>query len=251
MAAEVILAQALRDTKLTAAFRKGLDHDQVAELSEAICRQAKQRLRDEAEFFAVLYLNKSEGSRSLDCHDEISRVAGVDLAAHARRFFGRLKNYLREAITAAAMGLAGNRPLTGEELGDIDRHSAVQEAYLGRFMEEFIGAPPALRPEKSTEIIAIAPPMTVAQFIARAESYGNSPWAAGYEIHRSQVAREGIMTRERRVLGAVDERNCSECPELASLGFQPLGVLPPLGSTTCNGNCRCHWEYSSASTSTA
>ena len=241
MVAEVLLAQALRDTKLTKQWKAGkLDGAQTASILESLVRNARYWYRREATSFAILYLGYEEG-RSLEEYVEVSRIAGIDLAAHARRFFGRMKVYIRESIVAGVMALAGNRPITGGELSDIDRAVAVQEAYLGKFEGKFIQVPPALRPEKTHEIIVIAPPMTVAQFIANAEMYGAAPWAAGNNIHRAYEARQGIYSMERRILGT--ENNCSECPEIADLGWQPLGSLPDIGTQECKINCRCRFQF--------
>ena len=53
---------------------------------------------------------------------------------------------------------------------------------------------------------------------------------------------------ERRVLDSQANHCHTEgdwigCPELARMGWQPIGTLPRLYDTPCRTNCQCHWEY--------
>lgn len=56
------------------------------------------------------------------------------------------------------------------------------------------------------------------------------------------------MTEERRVVNP-DAEHCQThgdligCEELAKMGWQPIGTLPPIGHSPCIVKCRCHFEF--------
>ena len=54
----------------------------------------------------------------------------------------------------------------------------------------------------------------------------------------------GPIKWERRVLGHPKTEHCADCPPLAALGWQPIGTLPDIGDSECEGRCLCHFVYS-------
>lgn len=81
--------------------------------------------------------------------------------------------------------------------------------------------------------------MTAGAIRARAGLYA----AAGlgvYENGRREAAR-GVMTQERRVLGAAE--HCGVCVEEASKGWQAIGTLRRIGDSPCRANCRCRFRF--------
>lgn len=68
------------------------------------------------------------------------------------------------------------------------------------------------------------------------------------EMRRHGVGMYTELAEERRVLdpGAHHCQTVGDhtgCPELAAMGWQPVGVLPRIYDTPCGTNCRCHWEF--------
>ncbi len=128
-------------------------------------------------------------------------------------------------------------------------------------------------------IIGQPKPATVAQVAARAELYGNSAWQSGQRLIRLRAHRDvkeaydpddpdaidlvaeppGVLLPypvarppkkarpafkyERRVLGHPKTHHCHDCPPLAAMGWVPLGTLPDIGDSECDGLCLCHFEY--------
>jgi hypothetical protein len=82
------------------------------------------------------------------------------------------------------------------------------------------------------------------RLLARAEMYAQAANATYEETRRGVKVAEGLRW-ERRVLGRGSE-HCDDCKELAARGWQPVGTLPPVGSTRCIVNCTCRFQYSSS-----
>lgn len=84
--------------------------------------------------------------------------------------------------------------------------------------------------------------------LSRSDLYAFAGRDAYEEARRQGLIEEGEMIEERRVLdpGANHCHTQDEwigCPELAELGWQPIGSLPRLYDTPCRTNCKCHFEY--------
>lgn len=75
---------------------------------------------------------------------------------------------------------------------------------------------------------------------ARANLYRNSVYSSYENTNRNEAAADGYNL-ERRILGASD--HCSDCLDYASVGWQPIGTLPPIGDSICMSNCKCEFEY--------
>jgi hypothetical protein len=236
--AENILRTVLRELGYTSKYKKGqLSGPQHLEIVDAIRSFARAWLRHEAEQFAQNYLGDDRGFQGGSEGQQVGR----SLHQQVNRLRMRIRNFIRESIVAGAMALLGPRPLTGAELDQAERLAQMQEQFLGAFMDKVAQAPPAFRPDKTTEIIAIAPPMTMDQFIARAESYGSVVWGASQEIARATIKNNRIFDQERRWMAVAE--HCQSCPEAAAMGWQPIGTLPPIGDSECMNNCKCSFSY--------
>lgn len=170
------------------------------------------------------------------------------LKANLGRFFGRVKQFVREVIVAGVMGLLGPAPLTAEELEAAEADAVRQEQYFDKLLDEVRIDPPAPRvpaePLRPGEIQVIKPPaMTPKQFVARVERYADSAWQSAQRINRKAAVSQGIAKRERRVLGHPKFSHCTDCPPLAEMGWQPVGTLPDIGDTECGPLCLCHFSY--------
>jgi hypothetical protein len=63
------------------------------------------------------------------------------------------------------------------------------------------------------------------------------------EMRRRYERLMNGAVEERRDLGAAD--HCPGCLEQARLGWQPLGLLAPIGSQQCVTNCHCRFRFRS------
>lgn len=178
-----------------------------------------------------------------ESHDRCGVLARA-LASTARhavsRFFDRVRTFLRESILAGAMALSGPEPLSPEDLAEVDRQHAGQIAYLDQFERDAGLRTPAEIAEPSGA--ALTNPMTAAQFVARAELYGNAPWTAAQAVGIGASIRSGAH-RIRRVHVGPDVP-CEQCQEQERFGWMPVGDarFRPIGSCTCQSGCHCHAE---------
>lgn len=239
--AEAILKTVLQEKGWTSRFLKDdLDGDEHLEVARLVRDLSKAWIRHEAQEFAEQFLGWHE--RSLDLQERADVIKdGNAFRWQLQRFSSRIKTFIREGIIAGVLGLIGPRPITSGELEQAERLSQVQWQYFDSFINQASDKPPIFRPDKTTDVIAIAPPMTVTQFIARAESYGASVWSSAQEIARATYSRNGVFTEEHRVLG--DAEHCEDCVTYSAMGWMPIGVLPAIGDSSCRINCACWFEY--------
>lgn len=213
--AEAILRHCLRRLGFRKRYNAGeLSGAEHLELLAAVTQYGRDWLRHEAEQFAAHYMESP-----------VTRAIGSAFAGQLGRFFGRVKQFVREHIVAGAMALLGPAPLTGEELEAAERNAQKQEQFFDRFHEAM----------KQT------PPPSPDQFAARTESYGNAAWQAAQVM--SRMAAQKIFRFERRVLGNPKTEHCNDCPPIAAMGWQPIGTLPLIGETECNGACLCSFRF--------
>ena len=78
--------------------------------------------------------------------------------------------------------------------------------------------------------------------VARARLYARAGWGMVQNATRTAHALDGNRW-ERRVLGSPATVHCPDCPPLAAQGWQPIGMLPPIGATRCRHRCYCHYLY--------
>lgn len=184
------------------------------------------------------------------------RSIGSAARHHVARFFDRAKGFVRELIVAGAMALGGPSPLTATDLRAVDAEVAVQHQYFDRFHTEVIenppeelqepSAPPPPIPGLVTPIPipsgeALKSPMTASQFAARAESYGNAGWTGPQNALRARPQPNGTV--ERRVHTREEPHaECATCIEQTAMGWQPIGLLLPIGDGICLGNCDCAFQ---------
>ena len=84
--------------------------------------------------------------------------------------------------------------------------------------------------------------------LSRSDLYANAARDAYEEMRRQVMALYTDATQERRVLDP-GAQHCHSidgwigCPELAALGWRPIGTLPRLMDTPCRSNCRCSFKF--------
>ncbi len=270
--AEAMLRHVLRQRGWTKLYGEDrLTGKQHINLLDDVRQYGRMHMRHEAETLFDQYgveidgdLNRSLlGDRdSRGIHDRThsrdplaSTVAGAlgqgitrGIAARASgaisRFFGRAKLFIRELIVAGAMALKGNEPLTNAELYALDRQTRKQYEYLDKFEREVVSNPPReIADLSSVIIVAGPPPMTPGQFIARAESYGNSVWEV-QNVGREVARRSEVFSAERRVHAKPPgHHECRTCIEQSARGWQPVGTLLEIGDSECMGNCDCYFLW--------
>lgn len=82
-------------------------------------------------------------------------------------------------------------------------------------------------------------------FLRRVNQYVAASRSTGEEIKRQ--AMQDKATHEKRVLGPADHCHTQDgldgCWELFKLGWQLMGILPPIGETPCRQNCHCKYVF--------
>ncbi len=227
--AEAILRHCLRQRGWTGQYARGaLTGRQRLRLLEDIRRYTRAWLRHEAEAFFRQY--------------GVERGLAGAMARHVGRFFDRAKQFVHEAILAGSLAFfepADN--MTEDDMRHVDQEAQTQARYFDRFHQEVVSAPP-LEIAEPMPIPAIAP-MTAKQFVARAEQYGDAPWGAAQQVNRQRLVRGGVYIEERRIHGKLKDDMCEVCSKAVADGWQPIGTLPRIGDSPCQGNCHCYFQY--------
>lgn len=82
--------------------------------------------------------------------------------------------------------------------------------------------------------------------VTRVRQYMRASRSTLLEMRRRLVQQLGAVS-ERRVLSIAEhcksDNGLQGCVELAARGWVGIGSLPPIGSTPCRVNCRCHFIY--------
>ncbi len=259
--AEAILRHCLRRRGWTSQYARGaLSGRQRLRLLEDIRRYARAWLRHEAEAFFNQYGRVNDGhERAHPIDFGVSATSGDDgvvceaegfvergltgtVARHVGRFFQRAKSFVHEAILAGSLAFFSPADdMTEDDMRHMDAEAQTQARYFDRFHQEVVSAPP-LEIAEPTPIPAIQP-MTAKQFVARAEQYGDAPWGAAQEVNRHRMVRTGEYVEERRVHGKLKDDMCEVCSKAVADGWQPIGTLPRIGDSPCQGNCHCFFQF--------
>jgi HK97 family phage portal protein len=212
--AESLLKEALEATGLSDAYRDGsISDSQRRTLLAAVSDASASRLKAMAQDF-------------LDSHpDSTKSLLGDGFKAGLAAWAAKAKKTIGGALLAGALALFGPKGLPPNEQAILARANAAQAAFMDNFVADVGDG---------------GQPLT-ASFPARAALYGRAVFSVAENLQRASVVAAGTMTQERRILAIGD--HCTECPELADLGWQPLDSLPEIGSTPCGVNCRCHFEF--------
>ncbi len=230
--AEAILSHCLRRRGWTGRFAAGrLSGKQHLVLTEDVRQYGRAWLRHEAEqLFAGYGIERSLAGR---------------VAAAINRYFDRTRNFVRELMLAASEALKG-QALSSIEVELIELRARVQAQFLKRFEEQVLDNPPAVlvepNPFATTVETAAVPPMSAAQFTARAELYANAAHQTAQKVNRIGVTGPGGVRMERRKMSPGHD-HCPDCPPISHMGWQPVGTLPDIGDSECNGHCCCYFEY--------
>jgi hypothetical protein len=83
-----------------------------------------------------------------------------------------------------------------------------------------------------------------AQISAQIEQYADAGFITFIAADRDARIEEGEDDLEMRV-DVGDDAECDDCAAIAN-EWAPIGSLDPIGSTECNGSCRCEMIYSTS-----
>lgn len=249
--AESIVRHVARGLGLWKGWRDGdLTDDQRLELLGGVRDYCRGWLHHEAMQLVREWGKASDGRR-----DAATSTAGAgpgiprSLSAAARhrvgRFFDRARVFVREAILAGALALAGPAGLDADDLREADLQAAVQRGFLDRFERDVELRGPAELSEPSGA--APANPMTAAEFAARAEMYGGAAHTAAQATNRAAILRHvqrfGRAVSERRLHQKPDPaaHACRVCLDQSNRGWSPIGsLLLPGEGCPCKSNCDCY-----------
>lgn len=169
----------------------------------------------------------------------MDRALVAAIRAHVARFFDRAKQFVREAIVA---GLLVFGEPTATDLNAAQQMADVQGQFFDAFHREVQLNPPIALADLATETVVIQPPpMSAAQFVARAESYGGSVWAV-QNIIRAKDQPPGTL-EARFHLRPPGHHECKTCINESLKGWVPVGTLNPIGDSECRGNCDCFFSF--------
>ena len=66
----------------------------------------------------------------------------------------------------------------------------------------------------------------------------------GFAAAGTLALSQGLGYKEMRRVSRHDKKTCADCAMWDSMGWQPIGLLPPPGQRCkCHDNCRCYIDY--------
>lgn len=187
----------------------------------ALIAKAKAKFRAWAE---RLRERLAEKGGLADAVPPVSTFASFALGDPISRWRARMAKGVRSLMLAASVALGANKA-DAQDRNAVSSAVAVQVGYLDKFANEIRTG---VQPPNGT-------------LVSRSALYADAAWGVAEGVIRQRASRDGA-TFEKRVL-AEESVHCEECPALAALGWQPIGTLPPIGSTPCMALCRCRFEF--------
>lgn len=119
--------------------------------------------------------------------------------------------------------------------GGWDAVSPVDYAYVGGILKAQFA-----RLDRFAGEIALGLPLD-GRAVVRLGMYADHARAMYHQLER-QVATGAGYTEERNILNPIAE-HCAACLQITTLGWVPLGSIPPVGGLTCLSNDRCYRDY--------
>lgn len=126
---------------------------------------------------------------------------------------------------AAAASRGGWAQMSQSDWGAAGRMIRDQYDYLRNFAEEIASGKQALD----------------GRALVRADLYGDAARGTFEQMRRRYEQQQNGMQEEIRILGEAD--HCPGCLEQASLGWQTIGTLDPIGAEECITRCHCTFRY--------
>ena len=126
---------------------------------------------------------------------------------------------------SAAASRGGWAQMSQSDWGAAGRMIRDQYDYLRNFAEQIANGTQALD----------------GRALVRADLYADAARGTFEAMRRRYEQQQNGMTEEIRILGDAD--HCPGCLEQASLGWQPIGTLDPIGAEECITRCHCKFQY--------
>jgi hypothetical protein len=216
---QAILTSALKSLSLTRAYRSGtLPPRQRLALLHAVRVVAKGWLRG----LATAFLDAVRPVKPA------AMAAFAGMREKAKGFFGKVGQYVKNALIAGALSLFGPDPLDRAALAAIDANHAVQVGFLDDF---------------ETEVNDNEDDLDL-RVVSRAELYGGAVWSSTQNLV-AQRMRDGDYDEACRIHGGFDNP-CGVCEAEEAKGWQPIEELLPIGASPCQGSCHCYVLYRSS-----
>jgi hypothetical protein len=127
-------------------------------------------------------------------------------------------------VMMAAAAVGGINGLSASDLGYIGNLVKAQYTYLRGMTKDIYSGSQAID----------------GSLVARVALYTQAARGSYEEMSRREASQAGI-TEERRILGPAD--HCQDCVSQARKGWQPAGVLNPIGDSQCMANCHCTFDF--------
>jgi hypothetical protein len=135
-------------------------------------------------------------------------------------------------VASAALARGGWAQMSPADWGWVGSQVKAQYGYLRSF---------------AAELASGAMPLN-GRVVVRARLYATAARSIYENARRRWEQLDNGMLYERRVLGIAEHCHTHVelpgCVELAALGWQSIGSLPPIGATPCRTNCQCSYEFS-------
>lgn len=158
-----------------------------------------------------------------------SMIAGdLSVAEWQSQMMTLIRDGNRASAIAARGGIA---QMSQADWGSVGAANREQYKYLQRFADQIASGKQPLNGSART----------------RAKMYA-SAIRTQFEKFARRVAQVYLgAEEERRVLGNAEHCRSSDdkmgCEEIADMGWQRIGKLPPIGAAPCLTNCKCHFVY--------
>ena len=138
---------------------------------------------------------------------------------------GMLEQIKIEHTAAAAAANGGWAQMSQADWGAAGRIIRDQYAFLDNFAQQ----------------IASGDQLLNGTALVRADLYASAARGTFEQMRRRYEKISNGMQEERRVLGEAD--HCPGCLDQASMGWQPIGTLDPIGAEECVTHCHCTFKF--------
>ncbi len=136
-------------------------------------------------------------------------------------------------IASAALAKGGWAQMSAADWGFVGSQIKAQLRFLRKF---------ALEIESGKASLHRLDGAINGNFLQRVDLYGNSGITTYHNVRRRE-ARAAGYNREARRLDPNVKQHCACCVSQARRGYQPIGILIPIGGCECTTKCRCRFVF--------
>ena len=189
-------------------------------------RDARGRFVAPAQVRAWLDVALDNAADRIDALASQLRRGEIDLISWQVRMAREVKNV---QLYSAAMAKGGWAQLSNADLGRVGQAVRAQLEYLNNFANEIRSGRQRLN----------------GTINSRAELYVHAGRGLYERTRRAELVLRGY-DRERSLRHSGD--SCAGCIEAEALGWQPIGVIVPIGARQCLSRCRCTFQFENNAT---